>query len=239
MRFIGHLDMMRYFQKAMRRASIDIAYSEGFSPHQIMSFASPLGVGLTSEGEYLDIEVHTTRSTKESLAALNAVMAEEVEVLEYRLLPDDAKNAMSLVAAADYEIFFRNPADNPFTQDSLTEALHRFYEEQESILIVKKTKKSEKEMDLKPLIAECCVIEQSKEDGALPGQPGFFFRLSAGSTDNIKPELVLQAFFAFCKEKGLASVSFEPARFSVNRREVYARENGALVPLGAFGEDIA
>ena len=46
MKFIGHLDMMRYFQKAMRRAEIDIAYSEGFSPHQIMSFAAPLGVGV-------------------------------------------------------------------------------------------------------------------------------------------------------------------------------------------------
>ena len=52
MRFIGHLDIMRYFQKAMRRANIDIAYSEGFSPHQIMSFAAPLGVGITSDGEY-------------------------------------------------------------------------------------------------------------------------------------------------------------------------------------------
>ena len=41
LRFIGHLDVMRYFQKAIRRAEIDIAYSEGFSPHQIMSFASP------------------------------------------------------------------------------------------------------------------------------------------------------------------------------------------------------
>lgn len=50
MKFIGHLDMMRYFQKAMRRAEIDIAYSEGFSPHQIMSFAAPLGVGITSDG---------------------------------------------------------------------------------------------------------------------------------------------------------------------------------------------
>ena len=50
MRFIGHLDIMRYFQKAMRRAEIDICYSEGFSPHQIMSFAAPLGVGITSDG---------------------------------------------------------------------------------------------------------------------------------------------------------------------------------------------
>lgn len=51
MKFIGHLDTMRYFQKAMRRADVDIRYSEGFSPHQIMSFAAPLGVGLTGSGE--------------------------------------------------------------------------------------------------------------------------------------------------------------------------------------------
>ena len=54
-KFIGHLDVMRYFQKAIRRADIDILYSEGYSPHQIMSFASPLGLGITSEGEYMDI----------------------------------------------------------------------------------------------------------------------------------------------------------------------------------------
>ena len=75
MKFIGHLDTMRYFQKAMRRADIDIAYSTGFSPHQIMSFAAPLGVGITSEGEYLDIEVNSTESTEKSVAALNAAMA--------------------------------------------------------------------------------------------------------------------------------------------------------------------
>ena len=54
-KFIGHLDTMRYFQKAIRRSEIDIAYSGGFSPHQIMSFAAPLGVGQTSNGEYMDI----------------------------------------------------------------------------------------------------------------------------------------------------------------------------------------
>ncbi len=57
LRFIGHLDVMRFFQKAIRRAGIDIAYSSGFSPHQIMSFASPLGLGVESRGEYLDIQV--------------------------------------------------------------------------------------------------------------------------------------------------------------------------------------
>ena len=57
MKFIGHLDIMRFFQKVMRRADIPIAFSGGYSPHMIMSFANPLGVGVTSDGEYFDIEL--------------------------------------------------------------------------------------------------------------------------------------------------------------------------------------
>ena len=55
MKFVGHLDVMRYFQKAIRRAELPIAYSEGFSPHMLLSFASPLGVGISSTGEYFDM----------------------------------------------------------------------------------------------------------------------------------------------------------------------------------------
>ena len=62
-RFIGHLDVMRYFQKVMRRAEVDIRYSEGFSPHQIMSFASPLSVGLISHAEYLSL-IHIYRGIR-------------------------------------------------------------------------------------------------------------------------------------------------------------------------------
>ena len=62
LKFVGHLDMMRYFQKALKRAGIDMKYSEGFNPHMIMSFAAPLGVGITSDGEYFDIEVLSTKS---------------------------------------------------------------------------------------------------------------------------------------------------------------------------------
>ena len=107
MKFIGHLDMMRYFQKAVRRAEIDICYSEGFSPHQKMSFAAPLGVGITSDGEYFDIEVDSTESTEKSIAALNATMVDGVRVTGYVKLPDNAKTAMSLVAAADYTLSYK------------------------------------------------------------------------------------------------------------------------------------
>ena len=88
--------MMRYFQKAIRRANIDICYSEGFSPHQIMSFAAPLGVGITSDGEYFDIEVNSSLTSKEALDALNSTMVEGVEVTEYVKLPDNAKQPCHL-----------------------------------------------------------------------------------------------------------------------------------------------
>ena len=65
MKFVGHLDTMRYFQKAIRRAELPVAFSGGYSPHMIMSFAAPLGVGTTSLGEYFDMELTDTVPTKE------------------------------------------------------------------------------------------------------------------------------------------------------------------------------
>ena len=56
-KFIGHLDIMRLFQRAIKRAKLPVAYSQGFNPHQLLSFASPLTLGATSEGEYGDIEM--------------------------------------------------------------------------------------------------------------------------------------------------------------------------------------
>lgn len=231
MKFIGHLDMMRYFQKAMRRADIDIAYTEGFSPHQIMSFAAPLGVGITSDGEYLDIEVHTTKSTAEALKALNEAMVEGVQVSEYKLLPEGTKNAMSSVAAASYTVTFKEPEKNPFSLPVLQEALHDFYQGQSEIMITKQTKKSEKTMNLKPLIYELEAVENEN--------PGFFMKVCTGSSDNIKPELVLSAFSDYCIRNQICGFKFEPMDMQIHRMEVYAQAaDGSFLPLGESGEDI-
>lgn len=85
-KYVGHLDMLRYFQKLMRRAGIDITYSEGFNPHQKMSFAAPLGVGVAGQGEYVDIEANTTFSSEESVKRLNDASVEGIYVKSYRLL---------------------------------------------------------------------------------------------------------------------------------------------------------
>ena len=84
LRFIGHLDVMRFFQKVMRRADIPIAFSGGYSPHMIMSFAQPLGVGVTSDGEYFDIEITKPISSENAVAQLNAVMVEGTKPVRLR-----------------------------------------------------------------------------------------------------------------------------------------------------------
>lgn len=236
MKFIGHLDVMRYFQKAIRRADVEICYSGGFSPHQIMSFAAPLGVGITSNGEYVDIEVHSTGTTAEMLERLNAVMAEGFEIAEYKLLPDTAANAMSSVAAADYTLTFR-PGYEP-EEESAEEWFKKLtaFFDQPQVMVLKKTKKGEKEIDLKPLIYDLGVI--AGNDAA---QSQLFMKISTGSASNIKPELLLDAYYeALGKERS-------PFAFMVQREEVYAdqaseheREQGihSFIPLGALGQDI-
>ncbi len=218
MKFIGHLDIMRYFQKAMRRAEIDIRYSEGFSPHQIMSFAAPLGLGLTSNGEYMDIEVNSMADCESLKKALNQVMAEGIQILSCHRLEDTAKNAMSIVAAADYTLTFRDsavPEDLPGFLNGLLE----FYGK-DQIRIVKKTKKGEKEMDLKPLIYDLQIRGEA-----------VFLKVSAGSSCNIKPELVMEAYY-----NSLGQTCPEFA-FQIQREEVYALDDqGALVPLSKIGE---
>lgn len=223
MKYIGHLDIMRYFQKCMRRAKIDIAYSGGFSPHQIMSFAAPLGVGVTSDGEYVDIEVNSSESTETSLQRLNEVMAEGVLVTSYRKLKDTDKKAMSLVAAADYEIRIKNGYEVP--QVDFEEAYRKFYVEPSEILITKQTKKSEKVMDLKKLVYDFQIRYEE-------GKPVFYLKVCTGSTDNVKPELVLEAFY---KSFG---VELEPLSIHIHRIDVYGWEGGELVSLGEMGEII-
>lgn len=219
-KFIGHLDIIRYFQKAIRRAEIDIKYSEGFSPHQVMSFAAPLGVGLTSNGEYMDIEVNSMTDTKTMMDQLNAVMVEGISVTDCHVLDERAKNAMSLVAAADYTLTFREGKE-PADLEGFFQGLSEFMKQSE-ILITKKTKKGEKEVDIKAGIYELSV------DGER-----IFMKVSSGSADNLKPELVMEAYYQFL---GLTLPEFA---FHIQREEVYGNtgddENRNLVPLGLMG----
>lgn len=70
-KFVGHLDLQKAIQRNITRANIGVAYSQGFNPHMLMSSAQPLSVGVSSDAEYLMVELETEKSEGEILADLN------------------------------------------------------------------------------------------------------------------------------------------------------------------------
>ena len=227
MKFIGHLDCMRFFQKAIRRAKLDVAYSMGYSPHQLMSFASPLGVGVTSDGEYIDVEFYSLPdlSLPDLVTYLNQFMTDEIFVTDIEIMPDGFKNSMSLLIAADYMVVEKEAGVFP---ENWQEKWLSFMEQQE-IVIEKKTKKSVKEVDIKPHILawDFSMDDFAKKNGENYGTlhcdyegNSLFMRLTSGSETNIKPELVMQAFYAFCENE------LEPYSYQIHRMQMIFKKKG-------------
>ena len=259
MKFVGHLDVMRYFQKLFRRANIDNEYSKGFSPHQIMSFAAPLGVGLTSDGEYLDVQLLSADEPEVMVERLNAAITEGFHIVGYHPLKDTELNvknvtAMSLVSSADYLVSLRDGYEigaGIVNQESFIKAFTEFINSSE-IIIGKKTKKSEKEVDIKPMITLVAFSKEEYEDklvatmeehlrtenGNTSKKPEsvaeaydngikVYLQVDTGSASNLKPELVMEAFSEFLE------VEYNKYAWQSHRIEVYTRnpETGKLAAL--------
>ena len=211
MRFIGHLDVMRFFQKAMRRAGIPIAFTGGYSPHMIMSFAQPLGVGITSDGEYLDIELKEAVDCAKAARRLNEVMVEGMEVVGFNRIPDDKKSSgMPIVAAASYRVTLLESvrsADVTRAFPDSWEAKIEGFLNQKHIVVLKRTKRSEAEVDIRPMIYQMHLEED-----------GIHLFLAAGSEQNLKPDLVMRAFTEYIKEES------DSVPFRYHRVDVYARK---------------
>lgn len=224
MKFIGHLDVMRYFQKAVKRAGLDIAYSKGFSPHQLMSFAAPLALGVTSEGEYFEAEFNSLVSSDEFVKRLNEQMVEGMAVSDVVLLPEGCKKAMSVVAASDYLISFNQREDDLDFEKRKTAVLKATVHlmEKESIEVFRKTKKQEKIEDIKPGIIKL------KTQGEQ-----IYMLLATGSEYNLKPDSVVEAL---CMETGYPYNKFD---YQIHRLETYMKNGeNELVSLLAAGERI-
>lgn len=219
LRFIGHLDVMRFFQKAIRRAGIDVAYSTGFSPHQIMSFAAPLGVGICSLGEYMDVEICSHQGGEDLQKRLSGVCPYGIKILDVKLLPEKAPNAMASVAAATYAVAVKNPAGS---FDGYAGVLEPFMA-QEQILVTKETKRGSVEVDIRPGIYRLWL-----EDGAL------CFMVDASSSGNVRPDFVTRQFLHF------AGANLPNNRLQTIRLEIWMQEGTPqqpnFQPLDAIGE---
>lgn len=217
MRFLSHLDIMRYFQKALRRAEIDVALSEGFSPHLLMSFALPLSLGQTSIGEYFDVDLRSLSSADKLKDDLNAQMCSEISVLSVTVVPDDKANkCMALIKAADYTAWIlKKDGTKYFTDDKKLSDLVNEYFNQEHIIEIRKTKRNEEKTDIKPFIYSMKGIKESAVKCCI----------GAGSVNHLRCDLLMNSFLTF------AGISPEDVNVLIRRDELYALRNEEFVPL--------
>lgn len=213
LRYIGHLDVMRFFQKAIRRAKLDVSYSKGFSPHQLISFAAPMPLGMTSEGEYFDGEFDSVTTSEDMKNRLNATMPEEIQVKDIIMLEDSAKPSMAIVTASDYYIYLNDEAENKAAIDKLRNSIDNFYGN-DKILCLKKTKSKESVEDIKPLIYDIKTMDE-----------GIYMLLASGSKNNLKPDAVISAM---CEYMKMDYCSYD---YRIHRLETYMGEPNALQPL--------
>ncbi|MCE5248876.1 TIGR03960 family B12-binding radical SAM protein [bacterium] len=175
-RFTGHLDLVRLFDRAMRRAEIPIAHSQGFHPHPKISFCPPLPLGMKSVAEYADFTLQKPFPHIEDV--LRTVLVDGFELIDIRSIPDKAESLNAIVALAEYFV--------PCTVDSeCVAALNRMLG-QENITIERTTKKGPKTVDIRPGIAEL----NPAADGS-----GFSMLLSSSADMTVKPTEVIGYLF--------------------------------------------
>ena len=172
LRFIGHLDFLRIFQQAIRRSGLPIAYSQGFNPHQIISFALPLPLGMISVNDYADITLTTKVSANEIVDNINAVAPQGLHIQAAYAVKGAAAAAATTVA--DYAL------KTSMLQDKLQEAVSKLLKA-ETLIIPKKTKSGIKNTDIRP---DIFTIDLTAE--------GLKMRLSAGSGRFLNPLLVAE-----------------------------------------------
>lgn len=201
-KYVGHLDAMRTFIRCIKRTCIPIKYSKGFNPRVQISFALPLGVGVTSESEYFDLEVESKMNEAMFVAELNSTLPLGFRALEVTYIDDiDKRSLMSLVKEAIYEIEIQNDGDI----NKLKELFSK-----EEILIEKETKdKKVKTINLKNYILDID-IKPAKEDKKLITVHG-----KAGSVDNLNPMYIIEAI-----EKNIGVLK----DYNIHRKELILAE---------------
>ncbi len=207
LRFISHLDLQRFFQRALNRTGLPIAYSQGFNPHPILSFGSALALGWTSEYEIIDVKLSVPMGRKRTEEAMRAALPVDLPVLEVRLVDDRHPAPMAMVRASDYTIELSGE-----TAQATLDAVETFLA-REQVPAMRKTKSGEREVDIRPM----AIALQRTENG-------LDARLKLTEKDTLKPDLLIRSLAE------LAGV--EPPEAKIHRRCLLGEdESGALKPL--------
>src|SRR5471030_813123 len=216
-KFISHLDVLKTIQKNIRRAGLPVEFSQGFNPHMNTSIAQPLSVGVYSSGEYMDMVLTTEMDEQEIIDKLNATAPSGIKYISALAIPytigeKKVPQAMALIDAARYTIGIKY-SDVSALQEEMTNLLQA-----ETWNTIKKSKKGEREVDLKMLIHEFTFWIE-----------GDFLVLnvliSTGSREHLSADLLVQ----YIQEK--TSNVLLDTFINIKREEMYFYKDEELVPL--------
>lgn len=201
-KYISHLDITRCMQRSLKRAGLPVWYTQGFNPHMYMTFALPLPLGYDSECEVMDLRLTQKMDFSEIKDRLNQSLPPDIVVKQVA----EQKQKPQLISKADYEISFlcQEPA-------VLAEQFDAFTTKDE-ILVMKRTKKGEKQIDIKP---DFVIVSKTME----PDRAVYLLRVSAGQK-NINPTLLTDLFLS---QQNLT----DAIRVQVVRKQIYL-EDGSI-----------
>ena len=208
-RHIGHLDIQRAVQRGLRRSGLPVAYSQGFNPHILITFASALSTGACGLREIMDVRMDGEVTEAEFIEKMNRAMPPELQVKEARRVEDRHPALMASLKAAAYDLVIRDAGQAEKITAAVPEMLGR-----ENIPAIRKTKTGMKECDIKPLIYALNVRGQH-----------LYATLALTEREACKPDMLMAALQ---REAGLT----EEVRTLVIRTALYGEdEAGTLIPL--------
>jgi radical SAM-linked protein len=181
-KFISHLDIMRFWERGFRRARIPLAYSEGFSPHPRISLAAPLPVGVTSDAELMDIVLTGWMSPQGFAASVTRQLTPGFGIREVMPVSPTLPSLQSQIRQAEYRVELAGEKDKANVEAEILRLLAL-----ETLPWHHKRDTGEKTYDLRPLIEHLWLIEWQQSSGSIG------MRLRCGSSGSGRPEQVAAA----------------------------------------------
>lgn len=190
-KFISHLDLMKVFERAIRRARLPIVYSQGFNPHPGMVFGLPLSVGVTSDAEYGDFEVIDDElSVPEFMERLNAQLPQGVEITAAKQR-QSKQNIMATIAASEYIVVVGTKSE--CNEKNLKVSIDKYLAQNE-IIIEKRTKSGMKDTNIRDMIFD---LDFELQPCGTYNIIKLTMLVSAGSKANLKPDLLIESLFGY------------------------------------------
>lgn len=181
LKYIGHLDLMRLFDRAFRRGNIPIIYTQGFNPQPKLSFATALPLGVESHGEYFDVELREKMDIIRFKEDLNKVLPDSIRILK-ALYVDDSKSVMSLIRWSTYVVEAK--FDNEIAKEVLDKQIESFMSLEEIFVTKEKEKKGKikrTKLNIREFIKNLDVLQYDNQ------RVIFKTTLKTGSEGNLKP----------------------------------------------------